>query len=289
MINKYTIFVTIFLVFILLILFLRYQYIHKIEDKKINDRLKPIFDEIDSKNKLDKNIIPNTIFQTYFDKKRIPNKIQENLKKFAGNYKRVLFDDKDALKFLLENFGNIFVDKFKSMKKGAHKADLLRYCYLYINGGIYIDIKTELLINLDEIIYDKKNKLYTVLSYFNSNYISNYINSAYQGFIAVPPNNFFIKEIIYRYMYIDTKFINNELFYNYLLFCQQFYMILAKYAKTKFLKVGIYKINNFSFELFKEVNDCSNNKNKDRYGYCVTIRNNCNKKLMNCRYPDFPW
>lgn len=289
MINKYVFFVIIFIIFIISILSLRYNFIHNLEDKKINKKLDPIFNELDSKIKLNSEKIPKTIFQTYYNKNKIPNKVNKNLNKFAKGYNRVLFDDKDALKFLFENFGNIFVNKFKSMKKGAHKADLLRYCYLYVNGGVYIDIKTELLVDLDLIIKEKKNRLYTVLCFFNFKYLSNYINAAYQGFIAVPPKNIFIKEIIYKYMYMSSKFINEPIFFNYLTFCQQFYKLISKYTNQKILKAGVYKINNFSFELFKEVNDCSENTIKDRYGYCVTIKNKNNKLLMNCRYSDFPW
>ena len=137
------------------------------------------------------------------DKKKIPDKVNKNFKKYAKGYERIIYDDKESLKFLQDNFGVMFVKKFKSMKLCAHKAYLLRYCYLYVNGGIYIDIKTELLVDLDVIIKERKNRLYTVLidpkfwTYFTQ-------RSVYQGFIAVPPKNFFIKEIIYKYMYINN-------------------------------------------------------------------------------------
>jgi mannosyltransferase OCH1-like enzyme len=33
----------------------------------------------------------------------------------------------------------LIVEKFNSIKGGAHKADLFRYYYLYINGGVFLD------------------------------------------------------------------------------------------------------------------------------------------------------
>ena len=50
------------------------------------------------------------------------------------------------------------VDVFKQLN-GPHKADLFRYCYLYINGGLYLDIKIELIKPLSEI-FKNPNILY---------------------------------------------------------------------------------------------------------------------------------
>ena len=44
------------------------------------------------------------------------------------------------------------LDKFNSFKKGAHKSDLFRLCWLYKNGGVYIDIDSEITVPLDQVI-----------------------------------------------------------------------------------------------------------------------------------------
>ena len=62
--------------------------------------------------------------------------------------------------------------------------------------------------DLDYIIKERNNKLYTVLVFTNLNYVTNRLNFIYQGFIAVPPKNFLIKKIIYRYMQVNPNFIN---------------------------------------------------------------------------------
>tara|TARA_B100000524_G_scaffold343242_1_gene239150 strand:- start:1276 stop:2154 length:879 start_codon:yes stop_codon:yes gene_type:complete len=289
--KKYIYIFIIIIILIYLILNLRHNYIKYNENKNIKKELDLIFNKLDQRISSNDNIIPKKVFQTYIDKKKIPDKVSKNFKKYAKGYERVLYDDKDALIFLNDNFGDIFVKKFKSMKSGAHKSDLLRYCYLYINGGIYIDIKTELLVDLDVIIKERKNRLYTVLSCWNfiAYNFTDCLMSVYQGFIAVPPKNFFIKEIIYKYMYTNNFFVNFPFHINYMVFCEQFYGLISDYTKTNFLKVGNYKIKNFSFELFQEVNDCSKGKQKDRYGLCVTVRDKNNRILMNNRYPDYPW
>ena len=89
---------------------------------------------------IDTSIIPNNLFQTYFNKEIIPDYIFKNIELYAKNYKYFLLDDNDALIFLNKYFKYKIVNKFNSLKLGAHKADLLRYCLLYIYGGIYIDI-----------------------------------------------------------------------------------------------------------------------------------------------------
>jgi mannosyltransferase OCH1-like enzyme len=52
-----------------------------------------------------------------------------------------LFDDNDCREFIQKNFKMDVLNAFDTLIPGAYKADLWRYCVLYILGGIYIDIK----------------------------------------------------------------------------------------------------------------------------------------------------
>ncbi len=65
-----------------------------------------------------------------------------------------------------------------SFRCALHRADLFRYAVLYIHGGFYADIKTELLYSLDSILTEP-NTIYTVLSNITSHTIHN-------GVIATP-------------------------------------------------------------------------------------------------------
>jgi len=93
-----------------------------------------------------KTIIPLNIFQTWHSK-TIP-KLTQNMAKVinlikmnnpAFNY--YLFDDTDCREFIKEHFEEDVLRAFDSLIPGAYKADLWRYCVLFIKGGIYLDIK----------------------------------------------------------------------------------------------------------------------------------------------------
>ena len=282
----------ILLILLMILIFLiyitcRYNYIHYYENNTIKKKLDYIFYKIDKNNIKNKNKIPNIVFLTYHNKNKIPKNIYENLNKYAHNYKIVIYNDKEALLFLNKYFGSIFVDKFNKLRLGAHKADLLRYCFLYIYGGVYMDIKLRLLTNLDNIINEKKNKFYTVLSLENTEII-NFLNqsSMFQGFIAVPPNNFIIKKIIYKFMYMDNLFINIK-FINYLTYCEQMYKIILDYNNKNRFNKGIYNTDNFSFELFQEINKFNPN-NIDKYGRTPVIINKNNQVIID-KHHGYPW
>ena len=52
-----------------------------------------------------------------------------------------LFDENDCRKFIAENFPDDVVYAYDKLIPCSYKSDLWRYCILYINGGIYLDIK----------------------------------------------------------------------------------------------------------------------------------------------------
>ena len=67
------------------------------------------------------------------------------------DYDVVFLSDDAAYEFLTLSFNDAVVQAFKSLRPGAFKADLLRYCLLYKYGGIYIDIKHKLALKLHEL------------------------------------------------------------------------------------------------------------------------------------------
>lgn len=90
-----------------------------------------------------KNIIPLNLYQTWHNKdlpQNMQNCIQE-LQNINPEFKYHLFDDNDCRLFIEKYFSKKFLDSFDKLIPGAYKADLWRYCVLYINGGIYLDIK----------------------------------------------------------------------------------------------------------------------------------------------------
>lgn len=138
-----------------------------------NTKIVEIYSKFKIEEKLDKvlNFIPKKIIQT--------NKnICENLYHYNSvmtllernpNYEYYFFNDNDAREFIQKHFKehliikdeNNIVDVLRAydlILPGAIKADLFRYCYLYIFGGIYVDSKISSFIDFDDII-DENDKI----------------------------------------------------------------------------------------------------------------------------------
>jgi mannosyltransferase OCH1-like enzyme len=88
-------------------------------------------------------VIPKKIFQTWYSKD-LPPKMQENvanLKKQNPELEYFLYDDNDCKNFIKTHFASDVVAAYNKLVPGAYKADLWRYCVMYIEGGVYLDIK----------------------------------------------------------------------------------------------------------------------------------------------------
>jgi mannosyltransferase OCH1-like enzyme len=89
------------------------------------------------------NNIPLNIFQ-YWHSEELPEKMKlatEKIKNSNPEFNYFLFNEKSALEFLTSNFSEEVIYAFKKLKPSAFKSDLFRYCFLFIHGGIYIDVK----------------------------------------------------------------------------------------------------------------------------------------------------
>jgi hypothetical protein len=51
------------------------------------------------------------------------------------------FDEATCIAFIAQHFANDVVHAYNTLVPGAYKADLWRYCVMYIHGGVYLDIK----------------------------------------------------------------------------------------------------------------------------------------------------
>ncbi len=108
----------------------------------ISDEISYLYKTFDIKNKYN-SVIPLKIYQTWFTKE-LPPKMKDNVEKLRKDnpeFEYNLFDDKDCRNFIKKYFSDDVLNAFDSLIPGAFKADLWRYCVLYINGGIYLDIK----------------------------------------------------------------------------------------------------------------------------------------------------
>ena len=90
-----------------------------------------------------KPIIPLNIFQTWYTLD-LPNEMRkcvDTIKRLNPEFNYYLYDDEMCRQFIKDNFHTDVLYSYDSLIPGAYKADLWRYCILYIYGGIYLDIK----------------------------------------------------------------------------------------------------------------------------------------------------
>jgi len=98
------------------------------------------YDNFESTNH---QIIPLKLWQTWHTKDLLPNMKEcvELLKKQNPEFEYNLYDDNDCRMFIINHFNKNVIDAYDTLIPGAFKADLWRYCVLYIHGGVYLDIK----------------------------------------------------------------------------------------------------------------------------------------------------
>lgn len=102
-----------------------------------------IFDK-SSKSIISTEVIPRKIFRIW------QTEICEQMQKYSDRMKSenpdfeyTVFNAVTAREFLLEHFDDQVLTAFDSLVPFSFKADLFRYCVMYIHGGIYLDMKFE--------------------------------------------------------------------------------------------------------------------------------------------------
>jgi FkbM family methyltransferase len=171
--------------------------------------------------------VPKTVIQT--GKVKPEQYVIDQILRLCPGWNYKYFSDEDIIKFFianpLPNFSNI-ISKFNSFKVGAHKADLFRYYYLYLNGGVYID--TDLMIEKDiDFIIDGYDFV-SLNSCAPSGTISN-------SFIATTAKNKIIRKAL-TYAYQVQQ---EELDKNYHHLCKNLYEIV-NLKNNKFESVKLY-------------------------------------------------
>jgi mannosyltransferase OCH1-like enzyme len=96
-------------------------------------------------------MIPKIIHQTAPTKYLSPE--EDRLRKRAMNvlkgWQFKLYDDQDNVGVILKAFPDR-VATFRSIQRGVVRADIARYAYLYLFGGVYIDTDYKILRNIDD-------------------------------------------------------------------------------------------------------------------------------------------
>ena len=98
--------------------------------------------------------IPKIIIQTYKND-YIHERVYQNIINFLNlnpDHDYYLITDEIGIELIKKNFDKEVFDAFDKLHIGAAKGDFLRYIAIYIYGGIYIDLDSSILKNLNRYI-----------------------------------------------------------------------------------------------------------------------------------------
>ena len=232
-------------------------------------------------------LIPRLIFQTWKSRSSIPITVDYNFAKYARYYERRIYTDSEVEDFFQKYFSAAVIEAKSKLKRSSHVADLFRYAILFLYGGVYFDIKSELTVPIDSMI-KVNNTLFAALSYSRSQGI-------YQGFIASPPRNPIFLELIHHIVTIP-KPIPDPIYH---FSCNKFAELVNKVSGNvgKLLTSGKYTTINKNetglpdIYLFEERShdtiDCWDGP--DRYNGCYMLHNEIGEIVLKVRYADFPY
>jgi mannosyltransferase OCH1-like enzyme len=136
-------------------------------------------------------MIPKKIMQTWKttqipdDWKTSPLSIQ----KFLPHWEYVLMTDEDNIEFVKKYFPNLLF-WFISLKFPIQRADVIRYMWLYINGGVYMDLDIEIVADIEELFVN--SNVETWLLKAPRNFAGHFTNF----FMASAPKNLFWIEVL---------------------------------------------------------------------------------------------
>jgi len=140
-------------------------------------------------NKFFLNVIPLKIYTTWHTKE-LPEKMLKNIEKLKADnpeFEICIYDENDCKNFIKDNFPKEVLQAYNKLIPHSYKSDLWRFCILYINGGIYLDIKNTCIndfkfisfVNKEYFVNDGKFKHTDGITY----------QSIYTGLIIAKKNN----------------------------------------------------------------------------------------------------
>jgi hypothetical protein len=145
--------------------------------------------------------VPLAIYQSWVTN-TMPPKMRENMKsllKTNPEFDHYLYSHERCLQFIKDNYPQKVVDAYKSLKPGAYKSDLWRYCILYKLGGVYLDVKFYTAVPMVKLL-EKHPEIYSrdsVAEYTDDAELKcKWKPAVYNGFLVTPPNNRIFKDCI---------------------------------------------------------------------------------------------
>jgi mannosyltransferase OCH1-like enzyme len=231
--------------------------------------------------------IPRNIFQTWKTKNMSHDftSLIKTWKDNNSNYAYFLFDDNDCEEFIKKNFDEDVYNAYCRIIPGAFKADLWRYCVLYIYGGIYVDVDTICFNNIDNFV-DENIEFMTPIDLNNCPYYGTY--NLFNCFIASVPKHPILLDCIRRVVYnVENNIVpfSNLDFSGPGVLGKSTNIFIGNTENESFIgKEGIYKKIkflkfNYKTEYVKDIHDNILFQNKNGNKMISDIYNNEIKKI----------
>ena len=150
------------------------------------------------------SIIPLKTF-TCWHTKDLPPLMKQNyeiLITMHPMFEHKLFDENECREFIETNFDNFVLEAYDRLIPSSYKSDLWRYCVLFINGGIYFDIKFQCVNRFNLIALTEKE--------FFVRDRKGWGNGTLTGLISVKPGN----EIMFKCIRQIVSNVRNKYYGN---------------------------------------------------------------------------
>lgn len=138
--------------------------------------------------------VPLVIYESWHSS-YVPPKMKENIYSLLNKnpkFDYYLYTDDDCADYIKVNFSEEVLKAFNTLKPGAYKSDLWRYCIMYKQGGVYLDIKYNTLESLEDIITRTPEVFVKDLDHG----INEGVTCFYNGIMISPPGNDVFKNCI---------------------------------------------------------------------------------------------
>jgi len=148
------------------------------------------------------SIIPLHLY-TCWHTKDLPSLMKENYDYLVESNPKItfhLYDENDCREFIKNNFEPDLLHAYDSLIPCSYKSDLWRFCVLYKNGGIYMDIKYRCVNGFKFISLTEKEYFVRDLD----------INNVYTALIITLPGN----EIMYKCIRQIVENVKNKFYGN---------------------------------------------------------------------------
>jgi len=143
--------------------------------------------------------LPKNIFQTWEVRQVSPKMYHaiQSWKILNPDWNYYFFSQHERREFIKQNFSIRILNAYDTLIPGAYKADLWRYCVLYMQGGIYADTKILLCNPLNRLL-DSETQFVSVKEREGSHHLN---GAVWNTFIASVPKHPFLKSAIDKIVY----------------------------------------------------------------------------------------